>query len=466
MATQSDLLSGLPRVDRVLDEPRVHAVRAELGDARARDLVREVLEGFRRALIQGDAVAAPSVAEVSAAVEARAVALGVARSRAVINATGVLLHTNLGRAPMTDGVARAVFEAAKAYVAVEIDLATGERGRRGGDVEDALVRLTGAEAALVVNNGAAAVLLMLAAVAARRPVIVSRGELVEIGGGFRIPDVLAESGSRLIEVGTTNKTRRADYERALDEAPDAGAILRVHRSNFRMTGFVEEASTAELARLAREREVPFLHDLGGGALGDVGVPGLEGEPTVAQVLADGASLVCFSTDKLVGGPQGGAIVGARSLVERARRHPLARALRLGKLPMAALQATLEDTLRGEAPLFLRQARVPAAALSEEVTSWGRAIEARVPSSRFRVTCRPSRAEIGGGTFAARTFPSFALVIEGRGVVALAARLRAGTPSVLGRLEGGALWLDARAVLPGDVAPLIERLVAELALSPG
>ncbi|MFO0614620.1 MAG: L-seryl-tRNA(Sec) selenium transferase [Polyangiaceae bacterium] len=439
----------MPRVDRLLGHPRVLPCVRALGVARVTALVRATLEGARREILEGKRAAAPTEEEAAERVEAAAATAGDGVARRVINATGVVLHTNLGRAPLAPEALAAV--ARPGYAAIELDLATGKRGRRGASAEDALVALTGGEDALVVNNGAAAVMLALAAVAKGRDVIVSRGELVEIGGGFRVPEVLEASGARLVEVGTTNKTRAADYARALERASAPGALLRVHRGNFRMIGFVEQPSLEELALVARRFDVPLVEDLGGGALFDFAEHGLSGEPLVRDSIRAGVDLVCFSTDKALGGPQGGVVLGRRTLVEKARREPLARALRLGRLPLAALEATLQLYARG------RATDVPAVALAVAPLDVVEARAARIAAAigaSARVVA--TDGEMGGGTFAGRPLRSFAVELPAE----LAEPLRAGDPSVLGRVVDGALHLDAR-TLSDDEATEVARLCVAL-----
>src|SRR5438309_1747467 len=310
------------------DLPSVDELAREAGDPLAVDAARAVIERARDEIRAGG-----DPGDLAARLREELVDARRPRLRRVINATGIVVHTNLGRAPLADEAVERVAEVARGYSNLEYDLAEGARGSRQDHVGAILRRLTGAESALVVNNNAAAVLLALAALAEGRDVVVSRGELIEIGDGFRIPDVLARSGARLVEIGTTNRTRAADYERAI--GPDTALLLRVHQSNFRVVGFTEQPTVTELAAVARRHELPLVDDLGSGVL-----VALEGEPSARDSLAAGADLVCFSGDKLLGGPQAGVIVGRADLVERLRRHPLQRALRADKLTLAALEGTL------------------------------------------------------------------------------------------------------------------------------
>ncbi len=352
--------------------------------------------------------------------------------RRVLNATGVIVHTNLGRAPLADAALEHVREAARGYSNLEYDLTTGSRGSRQDHVASILRRLTGADAALVVNNNAAAVLLALAALAEGREVVVSRGELIEIGDGFRIPDVLARSGARLVEVGTTNRTRAADYERAI--GPETAVLLRVHQSNFRVVGFTEQPRVEELAAVARRHELPLVDDLGSGVLTD-----LTDEPSARDALAAGANLVCFSGDKLLGGPQAGIVVGRADLVERLRRHPLQRALRADKLTLAALEGTLLAYVD-------EPRRIPVLRMLSEP---GEAVRSRAERLAELVggTVEETVARVGGGALPLAELPSFACAIEEQ----LAAALRTGQPPVVGIVRDGRLLLDCRTLADGELA---------------
>jgi L-seryl-tRNA(Ser) seleniumtransferase len=352
----------------------------------------------------------------------------------VLNATGVIVHTNLGRAPLAPAALARAVDVGGSYSNLELDLESGTRGSRQAHVAAALARLTGAEAALVVNNNAAAVLLALAALAEGREAVVSRGELLEIGDGFRIPDVLARSGARMVEVGTTNRTRAADYEHAI--GPDTALLLRVHQSNFRIVGFTEIPTTEELAAVARAAGLVLVDDLGSGSLADVG-----DEPTAASSLAAGADLVCFSGDKLLGGPQAGIVVGRADLVERLRRHPLQRALRADKLTLAALEGTLAlhedpERARREIPV-LRMLDEPVEQVRERAERLAGLIGGEVEETVARV---------GGGALPLAELPSAACAIE----ESLAALLRVGDPPVIGIVRDGRLLLDARTLSDAEV----------------
>src|ERR671936_373735 len=379
---------------RLRDLPSVDELARGTDDPLAVDAARTVLARARETIAAGG-----SVGDLAALLRAEVHALRAPRLRRVLNATGVLVHTNLGRAPLAEHALERVVEAARGYSNLEYDLADGRRGSRQEHVAATLRRLTGAEAALVVNNNAAAVLLALAALAEGREVVVSRGELIEIGDGFRIPDVLARSGAGLREVGTTNRTRAADYERAI--GPETGALLRVHQSNFRVVGFTEQPTVAELAAVARRHDVPLVDDLGSGVLVD-----LEGEPSARASTAAGADLVCFSGDKLLGGPQAGVVVGRAQLVERLRRHPLQRALRADKLTLAALEGTLLLYLDPERAL----AEIPVLRMLNESAAVVRARAARLAEA-VGGEVEETVARVGGGALPLTEIPSFACALE-------------------------------------------------------
>jgi L-seryl-tRNA(Ser) seleniumtransferase len=408
------------------DLPSVDELARSAGDPLAVEAARAVIARAREAIRAG---ADPGDLEERLRSElagARQPAL-----RRVLNATGVIAHTNLGRAPLAAEALERVVEVARGYSNLEYDVVAGARGSRQAHVAGILRRLTGAEAALVVNNNAAAVMLALAALAEGREVIVSRGELIEIGDGFRIPEVLARSGARLVEVGTTNRTRAADYEAAI--GPETAVLLRVHQSNFRVVGFTERPALEQLAQIAQRVELPLVDDLGSGALVDVG-----DEPTARASLAAGADLVCFSGDKLLGGPQAGIVLGRAELIDRLRRHPLQRALRADKLTLAALEGTLALYLdAGERIPVLRMLREDAAV-----------VRARAERLAGLVggTVEETVARVGAGALPLAELASFACAIE----EGLATRLRMGEPPVIAILRDGRLLLDCRTLSEADV----------------
>jgi L-seryl-tRNA(Ser) seleniumtransferase len=426
-------LRDLPSVDRMLADTRLASEPRPLALAAA----RAALEAARAAIRAGDDPGDPVERALAGLRSARVPSL-----RRVLNATGVIVHTNLGRAPLPPASLERI-AAVAGYSNLELDLATGKRGSRQDHLVDLLRRVTGAEAALVVNNCAAAVMLALAALADGREVVVSRGELIEIGDGFRIPDILTRSGARLVEVGTTNRTRLTDYERAL--TPETGAILRVHQSNFRVVGFSELPGLAELAGLAGQAGVPLIDDLGSGALLDLG-----DEPTAASSLAAGADLVCFSGDKLLGGPQAGIVIGRADLVERLRRHPLQRALRADKLALAALEGLLLLCLD---PARAR-VEIPVLRMLDEPVSSVRARAERL-SELVGGAVEETVARVGGGALPLAELPSFACAVE----EGLAAALRLGDLAVVGIVRDGRLLLDARTLRDDELEPVAAAIAA-------
>ena len=452
-------LRGLPSVDRVTSDPLLVPF-ASLPHQLVVDQVRHELDAWRAKAKAGGRL--PSLQEVAGGVAASLGRLLEPSLRPVINATGVILHTNLGRAPLGQEALDAVRLVAAGYSNLELDLESGERGSRHAHLEEQLCRLTGAEAALAVNNNASAVLLALTSLARGKEVIVSRGQAVEIGGGFRIPDVMRQSGARLVEVGTTNRTYLSDYEGAI--GPRTGALMRVHTSNFRVIGFTEEVELSELAGLARRYSLPLIDDLGSGCLLDTRQFGLGYEPTPQDSLAAGASLGCFSGDKLLGGPQAGIIVGEADLVRRLKRHPLARAVRIDKLSLAALLVTLRHYLMGEAVLKVPVWRMISASVGEleaRAERWADAL----PGVGKVVD---GESTIGGGSLPGETLPTRLLSLAlpaGRGprsVSLLARRLRSGRLPVVARIEKESLLLDPRTVLPEEDGRLMEALAEALA----
>jgi L-seryl-tRNA(Ser) seleniumtransferase len=438
------LLRALPAVSVVLARPGVQQAIETHGRATVVRAVRDAIAEARRRTLAGDRHP-PAIDDDEVALRAARIARGTLEP--VLNGTGVIVHTNLGRAPLAREALEAVTRTAEGYATLEYDLDEGARGERSVHAQDLLLELTGAEDALVVNNNAAAVLLALAANAAGREVVVSRGELVEIGGGFRIPDVLAQSGARLVEVGTTNRTHLRDYEHAIGE--QTAIALKVHRSNFAIVGFTADVELAALVTLAHARGLGAFVDAGSGALGDE----VSEEPPIRRLVADGADVVLFSGDKLLGGPQAGIAVGRRRFLEPMRRHPLFRALRPDKMCLAALGATL--ALWRDDP-----ARVPVVRLA--------AIPERLLESRARriadaaeVTAIPTEARIGGGAAPLRVIPSWGIAIVARSgeprAVELSARLRRGSPPIVTRIEDDRVILDLRCIPPEDDARVVSAI---------
>jgi L-seryl-tRNA(Ser) seleniumtransferase len=465
----------IPSIEQLRQREAVRALERDYGrDAIVRAL-REETDAARARLAlgvqgqDGSVPAAPDGAAVAAAIEAgvctRLSRATAASLRPVINATGVILHTNLGRAPLAEPAARMLAAVSTGYSNLEYDLAEGRRGRRDVHAEALLCRLTGAEAAMVVNNNAAATLVLLAALAGGREVIVSRGELVEIGGGFRVPEIMALSGAILREVGTTNRTRSGDYANAIGDR--TALILRVHRSNFRIEGFTEQPSLPDLVALGRARGIPVIEDLGSGYVGLPGESGgstmdrtVAGEPKVQASLEAGVDAVCFSGDKLLGGPQAGIILGRTALVQTVRTHQLMRAVRVGKLTYAALEATLAEYLAGRAGQTVPVMRAIALSATD-IERRARAVLEHVRHARpFEAEIVDGASAIGGGTTPGLEIPTrlIALSTPGKTAEQLERALRALEPPVIARIENDRLLLDLRTVLPDQDALVIEGLL--------
>ncbi|UCC73146.1 MAG: L-seryl-tRNA(Sec) selenium transferase [Gemmatimonadota bacterium] len=454
----TDARRAIPSVDVLLASGEF----VELLDARPRSLViaalRRALEGLRAELAEGRRTAVPERAEIAEATRRELAAMETPSLRRVINATGVPLHTNLGRAPLPAAARAALETVSGGYSSLEYDIEHGARGSRHDHCSALLSELTGAEAALVVNNNAAAVVLALNELAEGLEVIVSRGELVEIGETFRVPEIIAKSGARIVEVGATNRTHPGDYEKAI--GPDTGALLKVHRSNFQQAGFVSDVEIDEVAAIARRHELPVVHDLGSGMLPDAERAfGFPWEPNVRASLDAGADVVTFSGDKLLGGPQAGVILGRADLVGRLRRNPLLRALRVGKLTIAALEATLRlwrdlDVARAQVPALAMIGADPAA-LRERAERIARTLRERCREAEIEVAA--DVAEVGGGSYPGLELETWVLRIgvSGRSERELEVACRRSTPPVIGRLRGDALCLDPRTVLPDEEAEFID-----------
>ena len=459
-------LRNLPSVARIADSPALSAAVSEYGRDWVVQLARDALAQARQAILAGQP--APSESEIAAAV-LDAVALFITPTpRPVINAAGVIIHTNLGRAPLSSAALAAAANAANGYSDLEISLDTGRRGSRQAHLQSLLCQLTGAEAALAVNNNASALLLGLSALAAGREVIVARGEAIEIGGGFRIPDVLRQSGCTLVDVGTTNRTYAHDYAAAITDR--TAAFLKAHASNFRVDGFTAAVPEPDLVALGAESGIPVLHDIGSGALLPTNRYGLAHEPMPQESIANGVGLVFFSGDKLLGGPQAGIIVGRRELVSRLERHPLARAVRIDKMNLASLAATLIPYLTGQAesqiPVWQMISAAPDA-LRNRAARWQAALSVAVEIETALV---PARSAIGGGSLPGETLPSWALSISPNGSAngnkrspeTLLAALRRQPIPVIARIEDDAVRLDPRTVLPEQDAAIVQSLSAALA----
>nr|WP_279343277.1 L-seryl-tRNA(Sec) selenium transferase [Fundidesulfovibrio terrae] len=459
----------LPSMDRVLAVLEGDKALAAAPRPLVREAAQAFLDGLREeiksGLVTGEAELAFDALSPRIACFARAYARP--RLRRVLNATGVVVHTNLGRSVLPESAVAAVVDACRHYSNLEFDLATGQRGSRHSHIEAVLCALTGAEAAMAVNNNAAAVLLTLETLCKGREVVVSRGQLVEIGGSFRVPEVMAKSGAILKEVGATNRTHLRDYEAAI--GPDTAALMRVHTSNFRMIGFTKEVPLDELVALGRERGLPVIEDLGSGTLFDFAQAGLPGEPTVREVVAAGADVVTFSGDKVLGGPQAGIIVGKREYVDAIRKNQLARALRLDKMTLAALEAVLRlyldpEAARREIPTLAMICAAPEE-LSRKARSLASAVRKAV-GGMYDVRVRPGSSRVGGGAFPERDLPTSLVCLYPKDssltVDELRARLLDTDPPLVGRVEDDAFCLDPR-TLAKDEFPLAARALSQAAL---
>ncbi|MBA4370169.1 MAG: L-seryl-tRNA(Sec) selenium transferase [Coriobacteriaceae bacterium] len=452
-------LRQLPKVDALLEREDIAALAGEVPRALVVDAVREAVEAVRGSLLEGHEADAGADA---VAAEAIRIARAKARRslRRVINATGIVVHTNLGRSPLADAAVDAVAEVARGYSTLEYDVESGERGSRHVHVEALICRLTGAEAAMAVNNNAAAVLLALARLARGREAIVSRGQLVEIGGSFRVPDVMAESGATMIEVGTTNKTHLRDYESAVTER--TGLLLKVHSSNYRVVGFTEEVPLEQLVELGAKHGVPVMEDQGSGVLVDLRAWGLPYEPTVGESVTAGADVVTCSGDKLLGGPQAGVLAGKRHVITALKKHPLARAVRLDKMTLAALETTLRLYLEPERAAreipTLRMLSATRDELAERAVRLADEIAKRCGDAYLTGTADDvSRA--GGGALPMADIPTVVVAVSPQrlGVVELERRLRMGDPHVIARISEERLLIDPRTLAPAEEPEVVDAL---------
>jgi L-seryl-tRNA(Ser) seleniumtransferase len=459
----NSLLRALPKVDELLKREDVSALVAAHGRELTLESLRESIDSTRAGVLAGQ------IAEVSedaiVAETAARLAAGARRSlRRVINATGIVVHTNLGRSPLAEAAVAAVVEVARGYSTLEYDVDSGERGSRHVHVEELICRLTGAEAAMAVNNNASAVLLGLTALARRKEAIVSRGQLVEIGGSFRIPDIMRESGAKMIEVGTTNKTHLRDYENAV--TPRTGLILKVHSSNYRVVGFTQEVGLEELVALGAKHAIPVFEDQGSGVLIDLARFGLPGEPTLGASIAAGVDLVSASGDKLLGGPQAGILAGKAEVIARLKKHPLARCVRLDKMTLAALEVTLrlyldETRLLAEVPTLRMLTMTP-----DEVARRAGALAGAIRDAcgdAYEVTTAADVSRAGGGALPMEDIPTTVVVLAPRAgsATALEERLRLGEPAVIARIKDGRLLLDPR-TLRHDEEPEVVAALARAA----
>jgi L-seryl-tRNA(Ser) seleniumtransferase len=449
----------LPAVDALLHDPTVALLAAEYGQSAVTDTLRTLLATARRAIAAGEP--APPRTAWPALVATALAGQNTPSLRPVINATGVIIHTNLGRAPLSEAALTAMTSVAQGYSNLEYDLAAGTRGSRYDHARALLQALTGAEDGLVVNNNAAAVYLVLTALCQGRQVIISRGQLVEIGGGFRIPDVLRQSGAQLVEVGATNRTHLRDFSAAI--TPETAAIMRVHSSNFKQIGFVAMPTLAELAALVREQNVHrptpliLIDDLGSGTLLETAPYGLAPEPTVPASVADGADVITFSGDKLLGGPQAGLILGRQPLIEQMRRHPMARALRVDKLTLAALDATLRSYQQGSALRTVPVWQMISATVTDLEARVGR-WQAMLREHKLHAHVLPGDSAIGGGSLPGETLPTVLLALPQPQPDAVAARLRQQAPPIICRIQRDQLLFDPRTVLSTQESALVQGII--------
>ena len=447
-----ELLRKIPKVDDLLRNPALSESLAQYGDHAVTDAIRSELDDLRRKILSGEITAVPEQDALCRQIILRAQRACLPSFRRVINGTGILLHTNLGRACLSEAAAKAVYEASKAYSNLEYDLEQGKRGSRYSHVEGILCRLTGAESALVVNNNAAAVLLILSALTQGGQVPVSRGELVEIGGSFRIPEIMESCGAQLKEVGATNKTHLRDYERTINE--HTKALMKVHTSNYRIVGFSETPALADLVELGHRYHLPVIEDLGSGCLLNLSQFGIHDEPSVQDSLKAGVDVVSFSGDKLLGGPQAGIILGKKEYLDTLKKHPLNRALRVDKMTLAALEATLQSYEKGiaeEIPVIGMLAAAP-----EVLQQKARQLSALLAEARLEGEILPTAGRVGGGSLPNHALPSFAVAFSGD-VNALEARLRGGSVPIIGRIHEGKFLLDVRTLFEEDFPLIVQAL---------
>ena len=451
------LLRQIPKVDELMRQTALQQLCETVPAPTVTQAVRQVLEDLRKDILSGSVEEMPSAEDLCNKIVADANRQAEPSLKKVINATGIVLHTNLGRACISERAAAAARDVAMSYSTLEYNLKAGRRGTRYSHVEDLLCKLTGAESALVVNNNAAAVLLILSDMAQGGQVITSRGELVEIGGSFRVPDIMEACGAELKEVGTTNKTHIWDYDRAITEK--TRALMKVHTSNYRIVGFSETPTLVELVELGHSRGLPVIEDLGSGCLVDLQQYGIHDEPTVQDSVRAGVDVVSFSGDKLLGGPQAGIIVGKKAIVDKLKKHPLTRAMRVDKMTLAALEATLrsyEAGLINEIPTLAMLAATPA-----QLRSKADALCALMTAAGIAAEVVPTEGQVGGGSVPTQMLKSFAVAVQPSGVNLdqLETNLRLGNPAIVGRINHDRFLLDVRTLQEADFADIV-KAVAE------
>ena len=447
-----ELLRKIPKVDDLLRLPALAEAIAQYGERAVTEAIRKELDTLRQGILRQQIAALPETEVLCQQIRAQAQRACLPSFRRVINGTGILLHTNLGRACLSEAAAKAVYEAARSYSNLEYDLEQGKRGSRYSHVEAILCRLTGAESALVVNNNAAAVLLILSALTQGGQVPVSRGELVEIGGSFRIPEIMESCGAQLKEVGATNKTHLRDYERAINE--HTKALMKVHTSNYRIVGFSETPARADLVELGHRYHLPVIEDLGSGCLLNLSQFGIHDEPSVQDSLKAGVDVVAFSGDKLLGGPQAGIILGKKAYLDILKKHPLNRALRVDKMTLAALEATLQSYEKG------LEEEIPVvgmlAAPQDKLHQKANQLAALLAEAGMEGEILPTAGRVGGGSLPNHTLPSFAVAFSGD-VNALEAQLRGGIVPIIGRIHEGKFLLDVRTLFEEDFPTIVQAL---------
>lgn len=452
----------LPQVDRILRHRLIVEAESRVRRDFLRDLVRQELENLRQSATASDEAA--DVEKIAANVVAKADAFLKPSLRKVINGTGVVLNTNLGRAPLSAAALQSLQTVASGYCNLEIDLSSGKRGKRSTRIDGLLRLITGCEAAIAVNNNAAAVLLAVNALAKDKEVVVSRGELIEIGGSFRLPDVIESAGGKLREVGTTNRTRISDFRNALSE--NTGLLIRCHRSNFEITGFTAQVTLEELAALSKESGVPFLEDLGSGVLFDLSAAGLKDEPTVREVVASGCDVVSFSGDKLLGGPQAGILAGKKNVLDKLAKHPLYRALRLDKVSLSLLEQTLIAYLTPEPERYvpvMSMLMMPAADIETRAKKFAGTVcdASRNSAKKVQCTAAKTSAAAGGGSLPGESMESYGVILQVDGIrpVKLAEQLRSAEPPVISIVQNDQVILDFRTIFPEDEKPLLDCILA-------
>ena len=445
-----ELLRKIPKVDELLRSPALAEVMEQHGDRAVTEAVRAELDILRQGILHQQIIAMPELPTLCQRIAKRVQLSSLPSFRRIINGTGIILHTNLGRACLSEHAARAVYEASKAYSNLEYDLNTGKRGSRYSHVEDILCRLTGAESALVVNNNAAAVLLTLSALTAGGQVPVSRGELVEIGGSFRVPEIMEACGAQLKEVGATNKTHLRDYENAINE--NTKALMKVHTSNYRIVGFSETPALSDLVELGHKYGLPVIEDLGSGCLLDLHRFGIHDEPSVQDSIRAGVDVVSFSGDKLLGGPQAGIILGKKKYLDILKKHPLNRAMRVDKMTLAALEATLRSYENGNAE------KIPVigmlAAEPEELLQKAQQLASMLNAAGIDLEILPTEGRVGGGSVPNHSLPSYAVAFTGD-VNTLEEKLRLGLQPIIGRIHEGKYLLDVRTLFEADFPAIVE-----------